>query len=268
MFSRIAVATFFASALLAARADPNPSEPGPGDVFNQGASCPIAWDADASGTWKEMYIELMTGDNFNMVHLTTVAKVDGTDASNASLTWTCPEVTPNSAIYFYQFRSPASSTTYWTTRFAIASASGQTTTPTNATQPGTGDAIPWGTGAFVDPTLATAAPDLSSSSNSTTVSSGVTTTATGSGSGSGSGGVASTTASSSSASIAATESGAVSTVPHFSSTAGASGAGSASASGSGASPSTTADASAAGRAGISMLALGGTSALAFALLAL
>jgi hypothetical protein len=71
MFTRFAFAALAASALVAVHADPNPSEPGPGDVFNQGANCPIAWDADTSGAWKEMYIELMTGDNFNMVHLTS-----------------------------------------------------------------------------------------------------------------------------------------------------------------------------------------------------
>jgi hypothetical protein len=104
-----------------------------------------------------MYIELNTGDNFNMKHLTTVTMVDGTDASVTTYSWTCPDVTPNSNIYFYQFSSPVSTQPSWTGRFTIASTSGATTPPTNATQPG-GAALPWGTGEYVDPTQATPPP--------------------------------------------------------------------------------------------------------------
>jgi len=145
MFATLATAAFLASAILT-RADPNPTAPGPGAVFNEGSQCTISWDADSSGAWKTMNIQLMTGDNFNMIPLTTVATVDGTTATSNS--WTCPQVTPNSAIYFYQFTSPASNNTYWTTRFAIADANGNTTPPSEQTQPGTGDKIPWGTGAL------------------------------------------------------------------------------------------------------------------------
>ena len=77
-----------------------------------------------------------------------MATVDGTTATSNS--WTCPQVTPNSAIYFYQFTSPASNNTYWTTRFAIADANGNTTPPTQQTQPGSGAKIPWGTGALTN----------------------------------------------------------------------------------------------------------------------
>ncbi|KAL0954090.1 hypothetical protein HGRIS_005236 [Hohenbuehelia grisea] len=147
-----------ASSALVARADPTPSEPGPGDVFRQGAQCHIAWagDADSTETWKEMSIQLMTGDNFNMIHLTTVTTVDGT--KDGVFDWPCPEVEPNSAVYFYQFTSPATPNKTWATRFTIASASGQTTPPENPTQPGTNAPIPWGVGKLVDPSKATPPP--------------------------------------------------------------------------------------------------------------
>ena len=53
----------------------------------------------------------------------------------------------------------------WTGRFAIADSTGATTTPPNATQPN-GDAKPWGQGALVDPSIATAAPSYLSSTTS------------------------------------------------------------------------------------------------------
>ncbi|KAI0358222.1 hypothetical protein OH77DRAFT_1421533 [Trametes cingulata] len=140
------------------RADPVPTAPGPGDVFKEGTQCTFTWDVDTTGTWKEMNVELMTGDNFNMIHLTTVAKLDGTDASKTTFSYDCPQVTPNSAIYFYQFTSPTAANRTWTTRFAIGDASGNVTPPPNATQPGSGDSIPWGVGQLVDPSTAVAAP--------------------------------------------------------------------------------------------------------------
>jgi len=71
MLSRSAFSTFVLSFALVALADVTPTEPGPGDVFQQGGSCTIGWSPDQTGTWKELNIELMTGDNFNMVHLTS-----------------------------------------------------------------------------------------------------------------------------------------------------------------------------------------------------
>ena len=70
MFSPILLTALLAS-LAAVRADPDPSEPGPGSVYNEGATCHIAWSPDTTGTWKTMYIELMTGSNLGMVHLTS-----------------------------------------------------------------------------------------------------------------------------------------------------------------------------------------------------
>lgn len=157
---------------LLVRADVTPAEPAPGASFNAGSSCTITWIGDKASTtiWKNMAIELMTGDNYDMVHLTTVAtNQDGT--VDGSFSYTCPEVTPNSAIYFYQFTSPLTNVATWTGRFTIASSTGNSTPPPNATQP-TGDAIPWGTGALNDPSKAVAAPNFSggSGANSTTTS--------------------------------------------------------------------------------------------------
>ena len=121
-----------------------------------------------------------------------MATVDGTTATSNS--WTCPQVTPNSAIYFYQFTSPASNNTYWTTRFAIADANGNTTPPTQQTQPGSGAKIPWGTGALTNssaskppPTGGSTSPaSVTGTALSAQVSSTVDATATSSSSTSGS----------------------------------------------------------------------------------
>ncbi|KAJ3774517.1 hypothetical protein FB446DRAFT_664953 [Lentinula raphanica] len=175
-----------------ARADVVPNTPSTGKA---GSTCTITWSGDSNSTsnWSNMAIEFMTGDNFDMVFLTTVATgLDGTKSGTYS--WTCPDVTIYSAIYFYQFISPAEvENPVWTTRFAIASASGDTTTPPNDTQPD-GEAIPWGKGALVDASSASAAPAFAS---------GVTVT---------SGSIPATTASSSSSvsSVATTKSGSAS----------------------------------------------------------
>lgn len=58
-------------------------------------------------------------------------------------TYPCPNVSPNSAIYFYQMTLAGADPT-WTTRFTIADAKGETTKPKHATQ--AGENIPWGTG--------------------------------------------------------------------------------------------------------------------------
>ncbi|KAF8336217.1 hypothetical protein F5887DRAFT_850649, partial [Amanita rubescens] len=140
-------------------ADVTPTVPAPGYAANAGSNCAIGWvgDTSSSTTWKNMSIQLMTGDNYDMIPLTTVAQnQDGT--TSGSFVWTCPQVTPNSAIYFYQFTSPVAVNKQWTARFTIASSSGQTTPPPNATQPGTGEAIPWGVGNLNDPSTAVPPP--------------------------------------------------------------------------------------------------------------
>ncbi|KIK84663.1 hypothetical protein PAXRUDRAFT_152858 [Paxillus rubicundulus Ve08.2h10] len=131
-----------------ARADPNPTNPGPGDVFIQGQPCTIAWDADSTGLWRNMTIELMTGDNFNMVDLTTVGTVDGTDPTKNTFSYTCPQVSPHSPIYFYQFTSSGSTGKTWTGRFTITDTPTNIVPPTESTQPD-GSNIPWGTGSLI-----------------------------------------------------------------------------------------------------------------------
>ncbi|THU97673.1 hypothetical protein K435DRAFT_56072 [Dendrothele bispora CBS 962.96] len=173
------VASLFALLLASApallvQAIVTPSAPGPGAVFKQGSNCDITWagDADSTTDWKNMAIELMTGDNFNMVHITTVAT--GQDGSvDGKFTFTCPEVTPNAAIYFYQFSSPSTSNLTWTTRFTIAGADGSTTAPSESKQPN-GAEIPWGTGALKDPSKASPAPDFAVAAASSASAASVT----------------------------------------------------------------------------------------------
>lgn len=122
-----------------------PTSPGPGNSFNAGSSCPILWEADTTGSWTNVTIDLMSGSNNNMSLVTNV--VSGLDGTNSSLTpylWTCPGVDPNSAIYFYQFTS-GNHSAKWTTRFTIASSAGNSVQPEHSLQPN-GDAIPWGVG--------------------------------------------------------------------------------------------------------------------------
>ncbi|KAK0215828.1 hypothetical protein EDD85DRAFT_782416 [Armillaria nabsnona] len=165
MFSKLFAITAV-SAIVGVYADVTPTVPGPNDSYDEGASCVIAWTGDKSSTtmWKDMAIELMSGSNPAMVHITTVATgQDGT--VDGTFNYTCPDVTPNSAIYFYQFTAPASPNATWVTRFTIASADGTSTAPANSLQPD-GAVIPWGVGTLVDPSLAVAAPNFSSNSSS------------------------------------------------------------------------------------------------------
>ncbi|KAF8638408.1 hypothetical protein AX17_002233, partial [Amanita inopinata Kibby_2008] len=178
MFTKFALTALLATIpAFLANADVTPSEPGPNSVYKAGGTCHVSWDADTSSptAWKNMAIELMTGSNYNMVHLTTVAmNLDGT--TSGAIDFPCPQVTPNSAIYFYQFTSPTAPDKQWTTRFTIASSSGGTTPPQNPTQPGTGEAVPWGAGSLVDPTTATPPPAYLSNGGSTATSSANSTT--------------------------------------------------------------------------------------------
>ncbi|CAE6513161.1 unnamed protein product [Rhizoctonia solani] len=175
-----------AGAVAGVVAAPNPTEPSGSSVFNVGQQCTIKWDADSTGSWKNMNVQLMTGDNWNMIHITTVAQnIDATDATKNTYSYTCPEVTPTSAIYFYQFSDASDpKNLLWTTRWTLASADGTTTPPSESTQPN-GDKIPWGKGALVDPSTAVAAPaylsgnNQSGGSTNATASVGPTTTNSG-----------------------------------------------------------------------------------------
>ncbi|KAJ6605800.1 hypothetical protein B0H10DRAFT_2161982 [Mycena sp. CBHHK59/15] len=168
MFTSIVfTAVLASSSALLSHAIVTPNEPGPGDVFNQGTTCHIGWAGDSgSGSttaWKNMAIELMTGPNEAMVHITTVATgQDGTVAG--TFDYTCPEVTPNSPIYFYQFTSGGTSNFTWTGRFTIAAADGSST-PATETEQSNGQTVSYGTGALVDPSTAVAAPTFNSSSS-------------------------------------------------------------------------------------------------------
>jgi len=140
---------------LLAKADPVPLTP---DTSNEGATCTINWNPDTTGTWKVMNIELMTGPNAPMKHLKTVATLDGTSTTVTSFTYPCPAVEPNSAIYFYQFSTPAKPAALtWTTRWAIAGPDGKVTPPPQQTQPD-GQAVPWGDGNLTNPKEADALP--------------------------------------------------------------------------------------------------------------
>lgn len=141
MISTVLLSTFL---LGLARSAVVPTAPGPGQVFKEGDQCTLSWSLDTTGAWKSFNVDLMSGSNFAMQLVTNVFK--GRDGTKGPTTysWTCPQVTPNSAIYFYQFTQAGADTT-WTTRFAIASPSGEVTPPANSTQPG-GAAIPWGIG--------------------------------------------------------------------------------------------------------------------------
>lgn len=64
----LATTAFLSSALLSARADPVPQTP---DTGITGQTCTITWEEDTTGNWAQTAIELMTGDNYAMVHLTS-----------------------------------------------------------------------------------------------------------------------------------------------------------------------------------------------------
>lgn len=56
-------------------------------------------------TYSSSVSALMSGNNYQMVPVTTVASgLDGSDASLSPYKWTAPKVTPYSAIYFFQVR--------------------------------------------------------------------------------------------------------------------------------------------------------------------
>lgn len=75
MFSKRAFSAFVTAAALVgvAHADVTPSEPGPGSSYQAGGTCTLSWIGDAESTtaWSDMSIQLMTGSNFDMVHLTS-----------------------------------------------------------------------------------------------------------------------------------------------------------------------------------------------------
>jgi len=165
----LAVAALFAALLQlsSVRADPTPLEPSSTSVFNEGSDCKIQWTADPTGVWKVMNIELMTGSNEQMVHLRTVATVDGTSTANNTFTYPCLAVDPNSQIYFYQFTSPNSTDVLWTTRFTIADPTGKSVPPAQQETNAQGEIIRYGTGKLQDPTLVDSPPQRGGTNGTT-----------------------------------------------------------------------------------------------------
>ncbi|GAA5941269.1 hypothetical protein JCM10213_007469 [Rhodosporidiobolus nylandii] len=148
MLSLTKIAVTAASMAALGRSQVVPTAPGPNDVFR--------WNLDTTNTWTNFSITLKTGANLNMITLEEVVSgLDGTTGTG-EYSWTCPEVTPNSKIYFYAFEQ-AGEDQSWTTRFTIAAADGSTTDPTNTT-----DGIAWGTGRLVG-TSSSGSSDSSSS---------------------------------------------------------------------------------------------------------
>jgi len=169
MLASIAFTIAALALVLGVTADPVPLEPSSTSVFDEGGNCTILWTPDTTGVWRVMNIELMTGDNFNQVHLKTVGTVDGTDATNPNYSYTCLAVTPNAPIYFYKFSTPASSDILFTTRFTIADAQGNSV-PANMTETATdGSIVHYGTGALQDPSQGDQPPVIGTGTgNSTT----------------------------------------------------------------------------------------------------
>jgi hypothetical protein len=168
--STVFTAVLASSAVLLSNAIVTPNAPGPGDSFNEGTKCSLSWAGDTESTtaWANMAIELMTGKNEAMVHVTTVATgQDGT--KEGSFSYDCPEVTPNSPIYFYQFTSGGTPNVTWTTRFTIAAADGSSTPATLKETDGSGAL--YGTGALVDPSTAVAPPTFNTTGGSSAGSS-------------------------------------------------------------------------------------------------
>jgi hypothetical protein len=162
MFTKLFLAAVVLKALLVS-ADPNPTAPGPGDSYKEGASCPIAWDLDTTGKWTDMTITLKTGDNFNMVFLETVTTIDAT--KKGSYSFPCPTVDLHSDVYFFEFASSSSTQKYWTTRFTITDATGNSVPAPEKTQPD-GSPIGWGTGNLIAAGDNSSLPDSSSGPSS------------------------------------------------------------------------------------------------------
>ncbi|WVF72489.1 hypothetical protein IAT40_007305 [Kwoniella sp. CBS 6097] len=158
-----------------------PTSPDGSTVVKVGDKIQALWTADSTSSWNNVQIQLMTGDNLQMVPLATIATgIDGTTAT--SYEFTAPDVSPYSKIYFLQFTNGGDLTApTWTTRFTIAGADGSTTDPTNSTVY-SGTAVEWGTGTLLS-TVTTDASGSGSSSGSSSNSTTGSTTASASASG-------------------------------------------------------------------------------------
>ncbi|KZV96809.1 hypothetical protein EXIGLDRAFT_732375 [Exidia glandulosa HHB12029] len=153
----LAAVAILAASLALVRADIEPSEPSPGRDFQIGGDCEISWTPDPAGAWGLTSVELMTGSNDQMIHLSTVYQFDAKTTTATSYTYPCPDVSPHSAIYFYQFTAVGmTGQPTWTGRFSISN-NHDLVPPENTEADGT----QWGTGALTNPALAVAAPPTS-----------------------------------------------------------------------------------------------------------
>ncbi|KAJ7583058.1 hypothetical protein C8J56DRAFT_792641 [Mycena floridula] len=150
-----------------------PTAPVQGTVYKAGSNCHISWLGDTSSTtaWAGMSIQLMTGQNLNMVQLAIVASnQDGTKDGSFD------HVSLHAPIYFYRFSSGGSAgNPNYSARFTIAAADGSTE-PAPQTD---SDGVKWGTGEIVsgDPDVrsSTVSP-TSTKADTWTTSTGTATT--------------------------------------------------------------------------------------------
>ncbi|KAM0751683.1 hypothetical protein T439DRAFT_216321 [Meredithblackwellia eburnea MCA 4105] len=166
--SLLAVATL----IIGVRGAITPTFPGGGNVtFTTGQACSFSYGLDTTKTWTNMAVDLMSGANLQMVNVTRI--VQGVDATTGTGTYnyTCPAVTPNSDIYFYQFvnEAPTTPEKLWTSRFTIAAANGSVVAPMNPSQPNE-DPIPWGVGSLDTSSSSTATPGASNTAIGSTAS--------------------------------------------------------------------------------------------------
>ncbi|ORE09521.1 hypothetical protein BCV72DRAFT_254813 [Rhizopus microsporus var. microsporus] len=145
----VSVKTFIATsaALIAAfvnvEAAVAPTYPSPGTIQVQGQSYDITWTFDGKNASETYQIDFMTGSNLEQKKLATVAT--GVPANLLKYPFVAPQVSPNSAVYFFMFTGSQGDQA-WTTRFGIVAANGDKLTPEpQQTQP-TGEKIPWGDG--------------------------------------------------------------------------------------------------------------------------
>ncbi|WWC85204.1 uncharacterized protein L201_000063 [Kwoniella dendrophila CBS 6074] len=164
--------SFLTLAALSVSAIVTPTSPDGSTVVKVGDKINALWTVDSTDNWNNLEIQLMTGDNLQMVPLATVATgIDGTKVD--SFSFVAPDVSPYSKIYFLQFTNGGATTNVtWTTRFTIAGADGSTTEPTNSTVY-SGNTVQWGTGKLLSQVSTEG-----SSSNSTTSASGSSSNST------------------------------------------------------------------------------------------
>ncbi|WVR04949.1 hypothetical protein IAU60_001961 [Kwoniella sp. DSM 27419] len=197
-----------------------PTSPDSNTVVKVGDKIEALWTVDPDQQWKDVEIQLMTGDNFNMIPLATIATgIDGTTASSYS--FNAPEVTPNAKIYFLQFTNGGNmSDPTWTTRFTIAAADGTTTEPTNSTDY-SGNTVQWGTGTLVGAVSTDSSASGSNSTSAAVSASGASTSAAVANSTSASASAMSSTAESATSAAAASSASASATSARSSGTAAA-----------------------------------------------